>query len=89
MHQDGLVHISHHLADKFIKEPAEVVSVQQKVKVTVLEVDIPRKRIALSMKNNAFGAAPSQPQSKGEIKREKESGRERRKHGRETGCTKE
>lgn len=52
VHQDGLVHISH-LADKFIKDPNEVVSVAQKVKVTVLEVDIPRKRIALSMKGNA------------------------------------
>ncbi len=55
VHQDGLVHISH-LADKFIKDPGEVVSVQQKVKVTVLEVDIPRKRIALSMKGNAPAA---------------------------------
>lgn len=52
VHQDGLVHISH-LADKFVKDPNEVVSVAQKVKVTVLEVDIPRKRIALSMKGNA------------------------------------
>jgi uncharacterized protein len=51
VHQDGLVHISH-LADKFVKDPNEVVSVQRKVKVTVLEVDIPRKRIALSMKGN-------------------------------------
>ncbi|HZY81550.1 MAG TPA: Tex family protein [Cyclobacteriaceae bacterium] len=51
VHQDGLVHISH-LADKFVKDPNEVVSVQQKVKVTVVEVDIPRKRIALSMKGN-------------------------------------
>jgi uncharacterized protein len=64
VHQDGLVHISH-LADKFIKEPAEVVSVQQKVKVTIVEVDIPRKRIALSMKSNPFGAPP-QKESKGE-----------------------
>jgi uncharacterized protein len=57
VHQDGLVHISH-LADKFVKDPNEVVSVQQKVKVTVVEVDIPRKRIALSMKSNPFGEAP-------------------------------
>jgi uncharacterized protein len=63
VHQDGLVHISH-LADKFIKEPAEVVSVQQKVKVTVIEVDIPRKRIALSMKSNPFGAAPQKESKK-------------------------
>jgi uncharacterized protein len=49
VHQDGLVHISR-LADRFVKNPAEVVKVHQRVTVTVLEVDIPRKRIALSMK---------------------------------------
>jgi len=51
VHQDGLVHVSQ-LADRFVKDPAEVVKVQQKVSVTVLEVDIPRKRIALSMRSN-------------------------------------
>ena len=51
VHQDGLVHISQ-LADKFVKDPAEVVKVQQRVMVTVLEVDLPRKRIALSMKSD-------------------------------------
>ncbi len=49
VHQDGLVHVSQ-LADRFVKDPAEVVKVAQKVFVTVTEVDIPRKRIALSMK---------------------------------------
>lgn len=49
VHQDGLVHVSQ-LSDKFIKDPAEVVKVSQKVMVTVTEVDLPRKRIALSMK---------------------------------------
>jgi uncharacterized protein len=49
VHQDGLVHISQ-LCDRFIKDPAEVVKVQQKVMVTVTEVNLPRKRIALSMK---------------------------------------
>ena len=49
VHQDGLVHVSQ-LADRFMKDPAEVVKVQQKVMVTVMEVDLPRKRIALSMK---------------------------------------
>jgi len=53
VHQDGLVHISH-LADKFVKDPKEVVAVQQKVKVTVVEVDVARKRIGLSMKTNPF-----------------------------------
>ena len=50
MHQDGLVHISQ-LADRFVKDPAEVVKVRQQVMVRVLEVDLPRKRIALSLKN--------------------------------------
>ena len=50
VHQDGLVHISE-LCDRFVKTPSEVVSVQQKVKVTVMEVDLPRKRISLSMRS--------------------------------------
>ncbi len=54
VHQDGLVHISH-LSDKFVKDPNAVIAVQQKVKVTVMEVDAPRKRIALSMKSDPFG----------------------------------
>jgi len=51
VHQDGLVHISQ-LSDSFVKDPALVVKVHQKVMVTVTEVDLPRKRIALSMKTN-------------------------------------
>jgi uncharacterized protein len=51
VHQDGLVHISQ-LSDHFVKDPAEVVKVAQKVQVTVLEVDVERGRIALSMKTN-------------------------------------
>ncbi|MDX2458794.1 MAG: Tex family protein [Gammaproteobacteria bacterium] len=49
VHQDGLVHISQ-LANRFITDPNTVVQVNQQVKVTVLDVDIPRKRISLSMK---------------------------------------
>ncbi|RTZ98627.1 MAG: RNA-binding transcriptional accessory protein [Deltaproteobacteria bacterium] len=52
VHQDGLVHISQ-MADRFIKSPGEVVKVQQQVSVTVLEVDLGRNRIALSMKQSA------------------------------------
>ena len=52
VHQDGLIHISQ-IADRFVKNPAEVVKVQQKVMVTVLEVDVKRKRIALSLKKQA------------------------------------
>jgi uncharacterized protein len=51
VHQDGLVHISE-LSDRYISNPHEIVKVQQKVEVTVMEVDINRKRIALSMKGN-------------------------------------
>jgi uncharacterized protein len=49
LHQDGLIHVSQ-LADRFVKDPSEVVKVAQRVTVTVTEVDLPRKRIALSMK---------------------------------------
>ena len=49
VHQDGLVHISQ-MSDGFVKSPADVVKVQQKVTVTVMEIDKDRKRIALSMK---------------------------------------
>jgi uncharacterized protein len=49
VHQDGLVHISQ-LANHFVKNPSEVVKVQQKVTVTVLAVDLARKRISLSMR---------------------------------------
>lgn len=49
VHQDGLVHISH-LANKFVSDPNQIVKLNQKVKVKVLDVDIERKRISLSMK---------------------------------------
>ena len=49
VHQDGLVHISR-LADRFVKDPAEIVKVGQKVRVEVIEVDTKRNRISLSMK---------------------------------------
>lgn len=54
VHQDGLVHISQ-LADRFVKDPNDVVKVHQKVMVTVLEVDLQRKRISLSMKTGSAG----------------------------------
>jgi len=52
VHQDGLVHISQ-LADRFVKDPGEIVKVQQKVMVTVLDVDLAKQRISLSMKGPA------------------------------------
>ncbi len=60
VHQDGLVHISE-LSDKFVKNPADVVRVNQRVTVTVLTVDPERKRISLSMKPEA--SPPEQPGS--------------------------
>ncbi len=63
VHQDGLVHISH-LADVFVKDPRDVVKTGEMVKVKVLEVDIARKRIALSMKRNADEAITKTPQKK-------------------------
>jgi uncharacterized protein len=55
VHQDGLVHISE-LADRFVRDPREVVRVQQQVQVRVLGVDVPRKRIGLSMRNRPPGS---------------------------------
>jgi uncharacterized protein len=55
IHQDGLVHISE-LSDRFIKNPGDAVKVHQKVRVTVLNVDLKRKRISLSMKSGQAGA---------------------------------
>ena len=63
--QDGLVHISH-LSNRFISDPNEAVKLGQKVMVTVVEVDIPRKRIALSMKE----AVSEVKQAKPEIRRQ-------------------
>ena len=49
VHQDGLVHISQ-MSDEFVKNPADVLKVGQRVQATVMEVDMARKRIALSLK---------------------------------------
>jgi uncharacterized protein len=64
VHQDGLVHVSQ-LANRYVRDPNEVVQVGQKVKVTVQAVDLPRNRIALTMRTDggtrpAGGAAPSE-----------------------------
>jgi uncharacterized protein len=76
VHQDGLVHISA-LSDKFVKDPRQVVKAGDLVKVKVMEVDIPRRRIALTMrltdparpepKTNVPGRAPSRgPETRSE-----------------------
>ena len=56
VHQDGLVHVSQ-LADRFVKDPHEVVKTGQVVKVRVVEVDVPRKRIGLSMRKDGGASA--------------------------------
>jgi uncharacterized protein len=58
--QDGLVHVSQ-LADRFVKDPHEVAKVGQKIKVRVLEIDLARKRIALSAKSGG-GEKPKKPE---------------------------
>jgi uncharacterized protein len=64
VHQDGLVHVSQ-LADRFVKDPSEVVKVGDKLKVKVLEVDLQRKRIALTARKDgrpsAQGSSPGRP----------------------------
>lgn len=56
VHGDGLVHVSQ-LADRFVRDPNEVVRVRQKVRVTVTGVDLDRKRVALSMRTQAAAEA--------------------------------
>ncbi len=63
VHQDGLVHISQ-LADRFVKDPADMVKIHQKVMVRVLDVDIERKRISLSMKQNDPGSGKKRKSKK-------------------------
>lgn len=67
VHQDGLVHVSQ-LADRFVKDPNEVVKVGQRVEVMVMEVDLARKRIGLSMRKNPTerGPRPQQGQPAGQ-----------------------
>ncbi|KJZ17560.1 Tex family protein [Loktanella sp. S4079] len=57
VHQDGLVHVSQ-LADKFVKDPHEIVKAGDVVKVRVTEVDVPRNRIGLSMRKGGDQPAP-------------------------------
>jgi uncharacterized protein len=78
VHQDGLVHISQ-LANRFIKDPNEVVKVHQHITVKVLDVDLERKRISLSMKQDAVQEpektrkAPKKPEKRPKAKRPQKS----------------
>jgi len=74
VHHDGLIHVSQ-LSDKFVKDPTEVVKVGQKMQVRVLEVDLARKRIALSARSEQ--ARRERPA--------REEGGERRGRGKEGG----
>ena len=79
VHQDGLIHISE-VSHRFVKNAAEVVRVHQKVMVTVLAVDVGRKRISLSMKDG-----PLQPRGmSGEKKKEEKSHESRQKSRKST-----
>ena len=64
VHQDGLVHISQ-LADRFVKDPHEVVKAGDVVSVTVTEVDVPRKRIGLSMRKDGGASAKAARDERG------------------------
>jgi protein Tex len=75
VHQDGLVHVSQ-LSDRYVKDPNEVVSVGQRVSVTVQSVDIARGRIALTMKTGekpTTGSAKAAPKSAAPQPREKKA----------------
>ncbi len=82
VHQDGLVHVSQ-LADRFVKDPHEVVKTGQVVKVTVVEVDVPRKRIGLSMRKDGGASAREDKalRSKGKPTRTAKPRDQRRSHG--------
>ncbi len=62
VHQDGLVHVSQ-LADKFVKDPSDVVKVGDKIKVRVMEIDMARKRISLSARKNDRPDTRNAPQN--------------------------
>jgi uncharacterized protein len=79
--QDGLIHISQ-LSDTYVSDPADVVKLQQKVKVTVTEVDLARKRIGLSMKT---GERKTGERKMEERKMEERRGGERKGEERKKG----
>ncbi len=85
VHQDGLVHISQ-LADHYISDPGEVVKVRQRVQVTVVEIDLKRNRIALSMKSNPSEQKPRNEQPRPQNKAQRPTKQEHhRKHKPDNG----
>ncbi|HEX2167301.1 MAG TPA: helix-hairpin-helix domain-containing protein, partial [Longimicrobiales bacterium] len=77
VHQDGLVHVSQ-LADRFVKDPADIVKVGQKVNVTVMSVDLERNRIALTMKSDG-GVQQRAPRAVNDAERPQRKDRHERK----------
>ncbi len=73
VHRDGMVHISE-MADRFVKDPREVVHVHQRVSVTVLEIDAARKRISLSMKSGSRPERENQAKEPADAKFAKPAG---------------
>ena len=86
VHQDGLVHVSA-LADKFVKDPHEVVKAGQVVKVKVLEVDVKRRRIGLTMKLNDTAPSSSANHRDARDSRESSSGASRPRSGNQQGAS--
>lgn len=73
VHQDGLVHVSQ-LADRFVKDPHEVVSAGDVVKVRVVDIDLPRNRIGLSMRKDTGSAKQDRPSRRDEVRPRKGGG---------------
>jgi uncharacterized protein len=79
VHQDGLVHVSQ-LADRFVKDPHEVVKAGDIVRVRVVEVDVPRNRIGLTMRKDGGESAREQRLSR-DHQADPKSARQVAKHG--------
>ncbi len=78
VHQDGLIHISElSPSGRFVKDPAQVVKVHQRVTVTVLDVDIQRKRISLSMRSGP--AKPGKKETENEKTKAPETGQDKKR----------
>ncbi len=73
VHQDGLVHLSQ-IADRYVKDPGEILKVRQVVEVTVLAVDLERKRISLTLKTHPDAADGAAVKEKGKRRTGKEGG---------------
>lgn len=87
VHQDGLVHISA-LADRFVKDPHEVVKAGDVVKVTVMEVDLKRRRVGLSMRSDADPAAAGRERGGDDKRAAPARGQQRRQPARGKGVPK-